>query len=269
MTIAVPPRTPALAPFVRSLRIVGERLPSRLERMVPTGDVNLLVNLDVDEFRMYDGPDRQSARRVRGAVLAGPRERHAVIDTEEQRWILMVHFRFGGATPFFTAPQWEMANQFVELDDLWGDDGAVLRERLLEAATDEQRLWIVESALLERVVRSLQPDPAVALAVAALERGASVSEVASRLGLLPKTLARRFRDQVGLLPKRFSRVRRLQQVLSAIEPLPAVDWAETAVDHGYFDQAHLVHDFQELVGTTPTAYRQAVKGERNHVPLPA
>jgi AraC-like DNA-binding protein len=235
--------------------------------MVPSGDMNLLVNLDADEFRTYDGPDRGRVRRVRGAVLVGPRERHTVIDTEEQRWLLMVHFRFGGASPFFAAPPWETSNQLVELEDLWGDDGAVLRERLLEAGTTEQKLQTVESALLEHAVRPLQPDPAVAFAVAAFERGASVSEVTSRLGLLPKSFARRFRERVGLLPKRFSRVRRLQRVLEAIERTQTLDWVEIAVDHGYFDQAHLIHDFRELVGMTPSAYVQAVEGERNHVPL--
>jgi AraC-like DNA-binding protein len=235
--------------------------------MVPAGDMSLLVNLDADEFRTYDSPDRGRVRRVRGAVLAGPRERHTVIDTEEQRWFLMVHFRFGGASPFFAAPPSATSNQLVELDDLWGTDGAVLRERLLEAATTEQRLGIVESALLGHAVGPLQPDPAVAFAVAAFERGASVSEVTSRLGLLPKSFARRFRERVGLLPKRFSRVRRLQRVLEAIERRQAVDWAEIAVDNGYFDQAHLIHDFQDLVGMTPSAYLQTVDGERNHVPL--
>lgn len=93
----------------------------------------------------------------------------------------------------------------------------MLRERLLGAATAEQKLRIVESALLDHAVRPLRPDPAVAFAVGAVERGASLSEVTSRLGLLPKSFAWRFRERVGLLPKRFSRVRRLQRVLEAIE----------------------------------------------------
>ncbi|HKA49284.1 MAG TPA: helix-turn-helix domain-containing protein [Candidatus Dormibacteraeota bacterium] len=269
MPIVVPPQAPALAPLIRSLSIIGEMLPSRLERMVPTGDMNLLVNLDADEFRTYDGPDRGRVRRVRGAVLAGPRDRHTVIDTEEQRRLLIVHFRPGGALPFLAASPWETSNQFVALHDLWGADGCVLRERLLEAATTAQKLKIVESTLLEHAVRPLRPDPAIAFAVAAFERGVSVSEVMSRLGLLPKSFTRRFRERIGLLPKRFSRVRRLQGVLEAIERRQTVDWAEIALDHRYCDQAHLINDFRELVGMTPSTYLQAVGQQRNHVPLPS
>ncbi len=235
--------------------------------MVPSGDMNLLVNLDADEFRTYDGPDNGKIRRVRGAVLAGPRDRYTVIDTEEQRWLLIVHFRLGGALPFLMAPPWEISNQFVELNDLWGTAGDVLREQLLEAATVAQKLQIVESTLLEHAVRPLRRDPAIEFAVAAFERGVSVSEVTSRLGLQPKSFTRRFRERIGLLPKRFSRVRRLQRVLAAIERRQAVDWAEIALDHEYCDQAHLIHEFRELVGITPSAYLQAVEHQRNHVPL--
>lgn len=89
----------------------------------------------------------------------------------------------------------------------------------------------------------------------------------SRLGLLPKRFVRRFRDQVGLTPKRFSRVRRLQRVLRAVEQSGEVNWAETAAAHGYCDQAHLINDFRELTGITPTAYRARSAQEWNHVPL--
>jgi len=235
--------------------------------MVPTGGTNLLINLDADEFRTYDGLGNGRVRRVRGAVLAGPRDRPTVIDTEEQRWLLIVDFLPGGALPFLVAPPWETSNQWVELHDLWGADGGVLRERLLEAATTVQRLQIVESTLLDHAVRPLRPDPAIAFAAAAFERGVSVSEVTSRLGLSPKSFTRRFRERVGLLPKRFSRVRRLQRVLETVEGRQTVDWAGVALDHHYCDQAHLIHDFREMVGMTPSAYLQAVEHQRNHVPL--
>jgi AraC-like DNA-binding protein len=40
-----------------------------------------------------------------------------------------------------------------------------------------------------------------------------------------------------------------------------------AARHGYADQAHLVHDFGELTGLTPTAYRPRSSEEHNHVPV--
>ena len=279
------PRSPALAPFVRSLGIFSGELPSARERVLPTADVSLIVNLHEDELRTYHGPDLATVRRTGGSALAGPQARHSVIDTEEQRSLVHVNFRLGGAAAFFPLPLEETRDELVDLEELWGRDGAVLRERLLEAAPGE-RLDVVEGVLLERLRPTHELDPAVAVAVRALERGQRVSDVTARLDVLPKRFVRRFRARIGLTPKRFARVRRLQRVLRSVAlaggtsrfPLtpstgPASpdnslrEWADVAAEHGFYDQAHLIHDFRELTGLTPTAYRPRAATEWNHVPV--
>jgi AraC-like DNA-binding protein len=72
---------------------------------------------------------------------------------------------------------------------------------------------------------------------------------------------------VGLTPKRFARVRRLQRLLGEIHGNSVVDWAEVAARHGYYDQPHLINDFRALTGVTPGEYLATVGGERNHVPF--
>jgi AraC-like DNA-binding protein len=37
-----------------------------------------------------------------------------------------------------------------------------------------------------------------------------------------------------------------------------VEWAHLAADLGYSDQAHLVRDFTQTVGVSPTAYARAL-----------
>jgi AraC-like DNA-binding protein len=143
----------------------------------------------------------------------------------------------------------------------------VLREHLLEAETPEAKLCLLEETLLARLVRALEPDAAIAFAVGELERGVPVAEVVSRLGWLPKTFVRRFRERIGLAPKEFSRVRRLQRVVRSVAGNGPTRWAEVAFEHGYYDQSHLVHDFGDLAGITPTAYSPRSALERNHVPL--
>ena len=58
-------------------------------------------------------------------------------------------------------------------------------------------------------------------------------------------------------------------IAGAIINPDAVDWAEVAAEHGYADQAHLIHDFRSLTGITPSAYRPRSVAERNHVPVAA
>ena len=264
--VTSPPRSPALGAFVKSLHYQEGEIPAAFERMLPTGYIHLLVNLYEDEFRTYSKPGCV-ADRTHGAVLAGPRSRSTMIDTREQRCLVRVDFNLAGAGAFFRLPLGEVSNQFVELDQLWGRAGRVLCEKLLEVRTPNAKLHILETVLLEQLASSQQPDPAIRAGARALECGVPVTQVTSRLGLLPKTFVRRFRRQVGLAPKQFSRVRRLQRVLQSMGAPGSADWAALAVDHGYTDQAHLIHDFRELTGVTPSAYRPSPAGERNHVPI--
>jgi transcriptional regulator GlxA family with amidase domain len=92
--------------------------------------------------------------------------------------------------------------------------------------------------------------------------------VTSRLDLLPRTFVRRFREQVGLTPKRYGRVHRLQRTLKALPQDAEVDWSRVAVEQGYYDQAHLINDFRALSGITPTGYRVRSPDAHNHVPVP-
>jgi len=266
-TVAMRPNSAALSPFVASMHYHEGAIPDAMERILPGGRVHLMVNLYEDEFRTYHGPDSEVVHRTHGAVLGGPASEATVIDTREQRCLVTADFKLGGAALFFRAPVSEAHNQLVELDQLWGRDGRVLRERLLEAHSPEAMLRLLETMLLDHLVGRQEPDGAIPFAASAFERGLPVSAVTSRLGLLPKTFVRRFRKQVGLSPKRFARVRRLQRVLESINDPGPIDWSDVAARHGYADQSHFIHDFRDLTGLTPAAYRPRSRAEHNHVPV--
>lgn len=263
--VAARPRSQALAPFVASLHYHEGDFAAVVERILPTGQAHLMFNLNEDQFRTYSGPDCGTVHPLKGAVLAGPHGRFTAIDTMEQRRLVAVEFKLGGAAAFLRMPLDEASDQAIELRDLWGRDAAFLQERLSEARAPANKFHILEAALLEHFVR--QSDPAIAAAVHFIDHGWGVSEARSRVGLLPKTFVRRFREQVGLTPKRLSRVRRLQRIVDALQSDSAVDWCLLAAEHGYTDQAHLIHDFRDLTGITPAAYRPASPNRRNHVPL--
>ncbi|MFN7992256.1 MAG: DUF6597 domain-containing transcriptional factor [Bryobacteraceae bacterium] len=265
--VAARPHSRVLAPFIKSFHYHESELAPAVERILPNGQAHLMINLAEDEFRAYSGPDCGTVHRVRGAVLAGPHAAPTAIDTMEQRRLVAVEFNLGGAAEFLPMPLSEATNRIVALDNVWGRDGRVLRERLCDAATPGAKLRLLEAMLLKHL--RISGDRSIAAAICLLDRGASVAVARSRLGLLPKTFVRRFQEQVGLAPKRLFRVRRLQRVLGSVSHSTRVDWCATAAEHGYTDQAHLIHDFQNLTGLTPSAYRPASPLRRNHIPIAA
>lgn len=261
---------PPLARFVELLWYYeAPELPDFMERVLPSGNMSLLVNLGEDALRWYDGPDSKRAHRVGGTAVTGTFTEHFAIDSAEQRAIMGAQFTPGGAFAFFKPTSGELSGQHVPLDALWGNEARLLRERLLEAPGPQEKLRALEAVLRARVLRPLERDGAIDFALAAfddLEGGHTVTSVTGSLGMSPKRFIQRFTEQVGLTPKRYCRVRRFQLALAAIAEGRKLAWTDLALGCGYYDQAHFIHDFRAFAGMTPTEYT-ARHRERNHVPL--
>ncbi|MDQ2842258.1 MAG: AraC family transcriptional regulator [Acidobacteriota bacterium] len=128
----------------------------------------------------------------------------------------------------------------------------------------------LERCLLEQLVRPLALHPAIAYALEHFQQPACADRVAvvtDRIGLSSRRFIELFRRQVGLTPKVFCRVRRFQHVLQAVHLREDVDWSQVALECGYYDQAHFIHDFQSFSGLTPSGYLAAATPHLNHVPL--
>jgi transcriptional regulator GlxA family with amidase domain len=101
--------------------------------------------------------------------------------------------------------------------------------------------------------------------------GASVRDVAREGGLSHRRLVEVFRREVGLAPKLLCRILRFQRLRSLAEAHPPRERARLASMCGYFDQSHLISDFQEFSGLTPTEYVRLYQPDDrlkcNHVPM--
>ena len=263
MTVVVRHPGPPLDGLVRAITYqAGEQPRTSVEKILPSPGTSVWINLNTDEFRSFGDTGR--VMRVPGAMLAGPTSRAVVIEFEQGRAHLSVTFTLGGAACFFAPPLDLVRDQQVPLADVWGRTGC-LRERLLEAATPGEMLDVLEGLLLAQLAGPLEPDPLVTAAGGALSAGVPVAKVAADLGVLPRTLRRRFTARVGLSPKRFARVQRLQRVVCSLGEPAQVDWAAVAARHGYADQPHLAEEFRQLVGVTPTGYLRSRIDGPNHL----
>ncbi|MYM91484.1 helix-turn-helix domain-containing protein, partial [Rugamonas sp. FT82W] len=86
-----------------------------------------------------------------------------------------------------------------------------------------------------------------------------IEDLAAQLGVSRQHLAALFRTRVGLSPKLYARICRFRRAAAALKAgaarVPgAPNWAQLALDCGYFDQSHLIHDFQEFAGSAPERF---------------
>jgi AraC-like DNA-binding protein len=262
---------PPLAGFIERFWMCSDAPPHDRERILPSGTIELVINLRDDEIRIYDPSHLDRCKRFSGAVVSGTYSGFFVIDPLQHASILGVHFRPGGASPFLGMPADELADTHVDLETLWGRRLAVeLRERLCAAATPAERFSLVEEALLSRLRQPPERHGAVPEALGAFERPGEelrVRDVAGLVGLSQRRFIQFFAAEVGLKPKLYSRVRRFQRARALARHAPAVDWARIAADCGYFDQSHLIRDFLAFSGLSPADYlrRRSERVLPNHV----
>jgi AraC-like DNA-binding protein len=239
------------------------------ERYFPGGIMELNILLGGGVIREYDRHHQRPDlfEEFRSGELSGVNSKVATGDTANLISIIQVLFKSHGAFPFLPFPASKVFNQPVSLETLWGAAANDLSEQLQVAKTPQGKFQILEEFLLARFDDDRVPHPAVLYAVKEFQSAHGkrpVSEVTERLGLSPKRFIHLFKEEVGLTPKLFCRIRRFQRVLHLIEREEhPVEWADLATMSGYFDQAHLIHDFYTFTGSTPEAYHKQMDEQRD------
>lgn len=166
---------------------------------------------------------------------------------------IIVCLRPDAASRIVEAPLREFTNAHLHLGDLFGAWEVTMCDELLAAAqTSAERIAGIQSFLLRRLrphidslanraAKHLRQDPTMQMQC-----------LAEKLGSNPRQLCRSFNATFGVSPKRFARLARFQKILA--ERQNGQSWAQVAHTCGLTDQAHLVREFHDIVGESPTDF---------------
>lgn len=219
------------------------------ERVLPDGALRLVIGLG----------DRPTA------FVVGASIRPAVLTLSGRMHGLSLTLRPGAALALFGLPAAELAGQAPALESLWRGGADELVDQLAAAPTKAacvQRVWRM---LARRAVPLAGGSHEIVEATTRLITGASgalaLRELAQRTGLGERRLQQLFSGHLGLSPRAFGRLARLQAMVRTLREETEPDWARLAADGGFYDQSHLIHEFRDLFGLTPNAYRRlAISG---------
>jgi AraC-like DNA-binding protein len=113
--------------------------------------------------------------------------------------------------------------------------------------------------LTAQLAEARPPAPGVAWAWRQLvetDGRTAIGDLAGELGWSRKRIVARFREEVGLSPKAAARILRFDRARRRAERSPRPDWAQIAVDCGYYDQSHLINEFRAVTDRTPATFFQ-------------
>jgi AraC-like DNA-binding protein len=192
----------------------------------------------------------QPAREYGGLAIVGAMTNTHAFDLPAPQFTFGVRFRPAMGAKFLRVPASEIVDSSMALANSWsGPATRQLLERLGESRTPRECIARIEAALGEPA-----PLDAVEEAIAWLAQchgQISVEDLADAASLSPRQFRRICLERTGLTPKRLGRILRFRRALAHASVGRNRDWADVALECGYYDQAHLINEFREFAGTPP------------------
>lgn len=242
--------------------------PHAREHSLPTGAMHLVVRLDGPPLRIYADADDRIGTAFASATVGGARAGYCIKDTAHPAASVGAVLRPGAALALLGVSAAELEGRHVSLRDLWGEDAERLYQRLAATEGAQARQALFERALTERLRPARALHPQLVWALRCFERGAvEVGDIARADGRSHRHFIAAFHEAAGLTPKRYARVLRFKRLLAALAATPRPEWARLALEAGYCDQSHLIREFREFAGVTPSEYSAAGPHQMHHLPV--
>ena len=200
--------------------------------------------------------DRGSSRNAYAVALIGAQTyRRVELAMRGTVDAFTIVFQPGGLGRLFSLPVAALTDDDVDAEAVMGRRIGELHRRMGEVSSFADRVRIADSFLCGTRPADDRPTSMAQAASAVLKSSGCirVDELSRSCGVGIRQLERRFRSEIGVLPKLYARIVRFEAALRRKAAMPATSWTDIAHGLGYHDQMHMVHDFNRLSGDNPTA----------------
>ena len=248
-----------LGRFVESVWYARGFVSYRSEQVAPTGSTVAAVVLG-DPIRHHAANGEGDEFLATTGFLVGPHDQPMINAPTGETYAVGIVTSTIGCLPLLGLVPAEFAASVVDLEASW-PPATLLRRHLLEqargGADPDELLADTEAFLIQQLDSRVPGLDRIERAVAMVEADPTrpISEIADAIGLSHGHLDDEFSRLVGLRPRALSRLLRVRRVLDELNGSDdGIVWAELAVRHGWYDQAHMNRDFKRHTGVSPTVY---------------
>lgn len=230
--------------------------PKVSETVLPDGCLEIVFNL-ADRFRRYHSNGKIEIQPR--TILVGQMRKFIHIEPLGKINLFGIRFQTIGAYHFFKFSLNELTDKIEQLDLVLDRDDKSLEEQINEALNTQNRISVIENFLTKKLAAEKSTDRATETIVEKILVNSgmiSVSGIAKEVGISQRQLERHFQQKVGVSPKFYCRIIRLQKILNAVRQEDSANLSNLALAFGYYDQAHFIHEFKEFSGKSPGAFLQ-------------
>lgn len=222
------------------------------QRVAPNGFLEVIVHLTDHHC---DLPDPTGWGQSPDYMLIGLQSASYEVRFTREVEVFGIRFKPAGFYTLFGVPPGELANTYEDLVAVLGAPFRVFAARLRGERDGAQQLRIAEQYLYQAVgARELTYLNRATELIRSSGGGLRVADVADRLCISPRQLERAFKQALGLSPKQYMRIARLNLVQRLLLQGRFRSLADVAYQAGYADQAHFNREFKRLVGEQPSRF---------------
>lgn len=170
--------------------------------------------------------------------------------------MIAVIFHPLGLNPFVQCSMSEIYNHYIDIEDLEDIELNHLKRSISTEQEVETCIRLVEGFLMQRLVDADNNYKRTQHTIHQIinQPQIEVNTLAESACLGYRQFKRVFTNQVGMSPKEYYRVVRFQRALYLLQNHPGMEFVDLAYSCGFYDPSHLVKDFKELSGCSPTQY---------------
>lgn len=246
-----------LSKFIKHYWTIENCIPYRqqhTQRIVPNGLVELL-------FYLGDKPISNDKTKSinENSIITGHLREFYDINVTGKLSLVSILFKPHGLSMFFDIPLNELYNQNVPLKYIFKQDTGELEMRLYEANSFAKRIIIIENYLFNLLNKCNKRYDfnriEHCINIINRHRGAvHIDHLASEACFSRKQFERVFSHYVGSTPKQFLKTIRFQNSINEKSKNKSANLTDLTYNCGYYDQSHMINDFQKLTGMTPKQY---------------
>lgn len=174
---------------------------------------------------------------------------------EGKNRVFGIKFRPGAFYPFYRKPISGFTDKTLTLEEVFGIPSLPLEEEVFSMDSEEELVRFAEKFLYERLPEEdkiVETINRIIEEISNKREIVKVEDIVEFSGLNKRTLQRMFQQYVGVGPKWVINRYRMFEILDRVSE--RTDWADLALELGYFDQSHFIKDFKRMVGLSPEEY---------------
>ena len=249
------PPSPALAKVVKHFLVIENMQAANIRlRMFSDGNTGMVFNYGDD--LLYVSNDRLNI--LPSSFIYGQPETFQNIVSVGKIGMLIVVFHPFGSSALLRTPGAELKNQILDLENFYPAEAKIISDQILSTNKVMVRIDIIEKFLIRKL--NIQ-NSSLNLASAAIQLinhnngNLTVNELTSFFKISERQLQRTFIEHIGISPKRYSGITRIQHFLKLLRTNSSQHSLTGLVyDCGFYDQAHLIREMKNISGITPSQY---------------